>query len=257
DTWVSTVRLEMNSASAIWAFVRCRAISASTSASRPVTSAFFAAPAVVTSSVSSLTLRRPVPNERPGRDPAGSCLLVRAAELGEGDREPDELLAVAGGDRGGPFGYGGGDRVVAGSVPASLDTGRGVGVGAEPGGLRPQRGVPRPVLPAAYGLEQFRVVDVDGESPHGPGRIVPMQREQAVEYRRPAQQASGELLGVGAEVDRQAYPGRPAAVVTAHAVHHRNGVRRTGQVRRDRTSGPLPALPEALSGSHDVVEMAG
>ena len=49
DTWVSTVRLEMNSASAICAFVRFRAISASTSASRAVTSAFFAAPSVVTS----------------------------------------------------------------------------------------------------------------------------------------------------------------------------------------------------------------
>jgi hypothetical protein len=34
-------------------------------------------------------------------------------------------------------------------------------------------------------------------------------------------------------------------------------VRRAGQVRRDRTSRPLPARPEALSGSHDVVEVAG
>ena len=57
DTWVSTVRLEMNSASAICAFVRCRAISASTSASRAVTSAFFAAPSVVTSP--SVVLRAP------------------------------------------------------------------------------------------------------------------------------------------------------------------------------------------------------
>jgi hypothetical protein len=89
------------------------------------------------------------------------------------------------------------------------------------------------------------------------GRVVAMQREQAVENRRPAQQVSGELLRVGAEVDRQAYPGRPAAVVTAHAVHHRNGVRRTGQVRRDRSSRTLPADTEALCDSDDIVEMAG
>jgi len=84
-----------------------------------------------------------------------------------------------------------------------------------------------------------------------------MQREQSVEHRRPAPLAPGEPLGVGAEVDRQAYPGRPALVVSAHAVHHRDDVGRAGQVRRDRTSRPLPARPETLPGSHDVVEVAG
>ena len=75
------------------------------------------------------------PSERPGRDPAGSCLLVGAAELGEGDREADERIAVAGGDRLGAFDHGGGDRVVAGDVPASVDPGpplRGGGRGRRP-----------------------------------------------------------------------------------------------------------------------------
>src|SRR4029077_18759599 len=147
-----------------------------------------AAPSILPTRRGSWRLRRLVPSERPSGDPGGSCLLVRSAELGEGDREADERLAVAGGDSGGAFDHGGGDRVVAGSVTASLDTGCGAGVAVEHGGLRPQRGVPRSVLPAAQGPEQLRVVDIDGESPHGPGRVVAMQREQAVEYRRPTQQ---------------------------------------------------------------------
>ena len=50
ETWLSTVRVEMNSASAICAFVRCRAIRARISASRAVTSALLAGPTVVTPS---------------------------------------------------------------------------------------------------------------------------------------------------------------------------------------------------------------
>src|SRR5690348_1361685 len=202
-------------------------------------------------------LRRVVPSKRPGCDAAGSCLLVGATEAGEGDREAGERLVVAGDNRGGAFDHGGGDRVVAGSVAASLDTGGGAGVVVEHGGLCPQRGVPRSVLPAGYGREHLQVVDIDGESPHGPGRVVAMQLEHAVEYRRPAQQASGELLRVDAELDRQAHPGRPTAVVAAHAVHHRNGVRRTSQVPGDRSSRALPAGAEALPGPDDIVEMAG
>src|SRR6188472_1668338 len=49
--------------------------------------------------------------DRPG-------LLVGAVQLGKGGREPDQPGVVAGGDGGGPFDDGGGDRVVAGSVPA-------------------------------------------------------------------------------------------------------------------------------------------
>src|SRR4029453_2780267 len=52
DTWLSTVRVEMNSASAICAFVICRAIRERISASRTVTSAALAEPTVVTPSVS-------------------------------------------------------------------------------------------------------------------------------------------------------------------------------------------------------------
>jgi hypothetical protein len=48
DTWVSTVRCEMNSSSAICALVRCRAIRARTSVSRGVSSVPAAGPALVT-----------------------------------------------------------------------------------------------------------------------------------------------------------------------------------------------------------------
>jgi hypothetical protein len=77
------------------------------------------------------------PSERSGRDPAGSCLLVRAAELREGDREADERSAVLGGDRGGALDHGGGDRVVPGDTSASVDPVRRFGVVVEYGGLRP------------------------------------------------------------------------------------------------------------------------
>src|SRR5215831_6192226 len=50
ETWLSTVRVEMNSASAICAFVMCRATRARISASRAVTSAPLTGPAVVTPS---------------------------------------------------------------------------------------------------------------------------------------------------------------------------------------------------------------
>jgi hypothetical protein len=56
-----------------------------------------------------------------------------------------------------------------------------------------------------------------------------MEREQAVEHRRPTQQA-GELIGVDAEVDRQADPGRPAVV--------RRSCRETVQGRALSVSSP-------------------
>jgi hypothetical protein len=92
-----------------------------------------------------------VPGIRCGRlgyHPAGSHLLVAAAELGEADGQPDERVTVAGGDRGGAFDHGGCDRVVAGGVTASLDADCRVRVVGEHGSLRPQRGIPRPPPPA-------------------------------------------------------------------------------------------------------------
>jgi hypothetical protein len=74
-------------------------------------------------------------------------------------------------------------------------------------------------------MEQLGDLDVGRKSPHGRGRVVAMEREQAVEHRGPTQSESGELLVVRADVDRQAHPGSPAAVVTSHAVQHRNGAR--------------------------------
>jgi len=68
------------------------------------------------------------PSKRPGRDLAGPCLLVRAAEPGERDRETDEDIA---------FDDAGRDRIVPGGVPASGDQGRRFRVVVENGGLRP------------------------------------------------------------------------------------------------------------------------
>ena len=90
DTWLSTVRTEMNSASAICAFVRCRPIRARTSASRAVTSAPFghgprsrhAAPC-----------RRPQPSVlgTGARDPCWARMCHRRSQHGEprhGSRPP-------------------------------------------------------------------------------------------------------------------------------------------------------------------------
>ena len=68
ETWLSTVRCEMNSESAICAFVRCRATSARTSTSRAVSSVPGAGPAVVTplSVAPTTACRAPTPDIRAG-----------------------------------------------------------------------------------------------------------------------------------------------------------------------------------------------
>ena len=136
--------------------------------------------------------------------------------------------------------------------------GRRVGVVVEHGGLGPQGGVPRPPRSAARGPAQL-----GGRRcrPRVAVRRWPGRRDGAragcrtPEANRASDPAS--CSGIDAEVDGQADPGRAAVVVAAHAVHHRDGVRRTGQVRRDRSSRPLPAGAEALSGSDHVVEVTG
>jgi hypothetical protein len=60
-------------------------------------------------------------SSKAGCDLAGSCLLVRAAELGEGDRETDQRAAVTRSDRRGALDDGGRDRVVAGGMAAAVD----------------------------------------------------------------------------------------------------------------------------------------
>ena len=173
--------------------------------------------------------------DRPG-------LLVGAAQLGKGGREPDQPGVVAGGDGGGPFDDGGGDRVVAGSVTAS-----------------PRRVPRRPGWPASTAASAHsaayhgRHSALSQDPEDGSGRRC---RRRAAAWppagssrcsasrpskRWPAQQASGELLGVGAGVDRHAYPGRPA-------VRRRRACRapwrrrtRRGQVRRDWSCPRVPS----------------
>src|SRR5215204_6544465 len=98
-----------------------------------------------------------------GCHPAGSCLLVRAAELGEGDRETDERVSVAGSDRRGAFDDGPGDRVVAGGMTAAVDSCSRVGVMVQHGGLDPQGGVPGPPQADAHAHPHLRVVEVGAE----------------------------------------------------------------------------------------------
>ena len=142
-------------------------------------------------------------------------------------------------------------------MPAPDDAVRRVGVVVEHGRLRPERGVPRPPLHARKSPEQRGVVDVAGKSPYGRGRVGVVQHEQAVEHRRPAPLGLRQRLGADAEVDRQPYPGRALLVVAEHAVHHRDGIRGPGQIRRDRPARALPAGPEALPGPDHVVEPTG
>jgi hypothetical protein len=138
-------------------------------------------------------------------------------------------------------------------MPASPDPVARVRAASEHGGLGPQGGVPRPPEPVVPVSEDAEVVDVGGEPALRRREIAAVQREQGVEGRSPA----GELPWVSAGVDGDAHPGRLALVVAAHAVHHRDGVRRAAQCRRDRPSGTLPPDAEQLSGLHDVVETAG
>jgi hypothetical protein len=59
------------------------------------------------------------PSAKTCSEPDCPGLLVGAAQLGKSGREPDQPGVVAGRDGGGAFDDGGGDRVVAGSVPAA------------------------------------------------------------------------------------------------------------------------------------------
>src|SRR5262249_57553324 len=107
--------------------------------------------------------------------------LVVVVELAEGDGGPGKPVVIAGGDGGGPFDDGGGDRVVPGSVPAPPDSFGRVRVTGEHGGLGPQGGIPRPPEPAVPVPEDRRVIDVGGEPALRVREIAAVQREQGVE----------------------------------------------------------------------------
>jgi hypothetical protein len=96
----------------------------------------------------------------------------------EGGSEASDPAVIAGVDRRGTFDDGRCDRVVAGGVSASVDSGGRVGVLVEDGGLGPQGGVPRPPQPAVPGSEIDLVVDVGRQSPQLPCVIVAVEREQ-------------------------------------------------------------------------------
>jgi hypothetical protein len=89
----------------------------------------------------------------------------------EGRCGASDPAGIAGVDRRGAFDDGRCDRVVAGGVSASVDSGGRVGALVEAGGLGLQGGVPRPPQTAVPGSEIDQVVDV-GDGPPALGLLM-------------------------------------------------------------------------------------